>query len=206
MWARWNSTSPAPSIAAQTVRNLDEATEVMETVKLSLESVLPDNRHKHSHHHPVVSAGSDLRQFLSTTQSTLQQAQEKWKALFASGTPPTDLNNNFTASLSPANSRTNNSWGDDLQAKGDGITRIYVTNLNGLQLDKRGGKFDTVCRSLKEVQADVFCGQEHNVDTTKSSLRTILFDTANQHWERQRVLFGTSPIQFKKRRSNQAVQ
>ena len=60
----------------------------------------------------------------------------------------------------------------------------------------KGGKFDSVCRSLKEIQADVFCGQEHNVDTTQAKLRHIVFDTASQHWERHRLVIGTSPIPF----------
>ena len=79
------------------------------------------------------------------------------------------------------NSRDNNPWGDSLSDKQPDTTRVYVINLNGLQLDERGGKFDTVCRALKEVQADVFCGQEHNVDVTQSPLRNIIFDTAKQH-------------------------
>ena len=84
-----------------------------------------------------------------------------------------------------------------LQDKPDATTRVYVTNLNGLQLDARGGKFDTVCRTIREIQADVFCAQEHNVDITQAPLRNILFDTAKQHWERHRLVIGTTPIPFK---------
>ncbi|KAI2505037.1 hypothetical protein MHU86_9393 [Fragilaria crotonensis] len=98
--------------------------------------------------------------------------------------------------LSMANSRDNNPWGDERQQKTAAITRVYAINLNGLQLDAKGGKFDSVCRSLKEIQADVFCGQEHNVDTTQASVRKIMFDTAHQHWERSRLVMGTSPIPF----------
>ena len=83
-----------------------------------------------------------------------------------------------------------------MAAKEEGVTRIYIANVNGLQLDSKGGKFDSICRSIKEVQADVFCGQEHNVDTTKASLRKIVFDTAGQHWARHRIAIGTSPIPF----------
>ena len=100
--------------------------------------------------------------------------------------------------LSEANVLTNEPWGDHIGAKSGEITRMYCINLNGITLDKRGGKFDTVCRCMKEVQADIFSGQEHKLDTTQSSVRTIIYDTARQHWERQRVVMGTTPIPFEK--------
>lgn len=49
---------------------------------------------------------------------------------------------------------------------------------------------------MKEVQADVICGQEHNLDTTQSCVRSIIFATTQQHWNRSRVIFGTTPIPF----------
>ena len=129
--------------------------------------------------------------------SSLTKAQTSWKKIFS--TEPSQPNSQAprTTSLNTFNSRENAAWGDELKEKQPDTTRIYVINLNGLQLDARGGKFDTVCRVLKEVQADVFCGQEHNVDVTQSPLRTIIFDTARQHWERHRVAIGTTPIPFK---------
>jgi hypothetical protein len=134
----------------------------------------------------------------ATIQTTLQRAQVQWRrlmqrpevTLMESHPTPTET------TLSINNSRVNNPWGDVRGKKGDNITRIYAINLNGLQLDDKGGKFDSVCRSVKEIQADVFCGQEHNVDTTQAKLRHILFDTASQHWERNRLVIGTSPIPF----------
>jgi hypothetical protein len=71
-------------------------------------------------------------------------------------------------------------------------------NVNGLNIDRRGGQFDTLCRMLKEVQADVYCGQEHNLDTTQPNIRKILYDTAAQHWDRIRLVLGTTPITFVK--------
>ena len=100
--------------------------------------------------------------------------------------------------LSNTNALSNEPWGDQIGAKTEDITRMYCINLNGITLDKRGGKFDTVCRCMKEVQADIFSGQEHKLDTTQSNVRTIIYDTARQHWERQRVVMGTTPIPFEK--------
>ena len=130
--------------------------------------------------------------------SALTAAQSTWKKIFNN---TTDTHHHLapirSTALNKQNSTENIPWGDVLCEKQPETTRIYVVNLNGLQLDARGGKFDTVCRVLKEVQADVFCGQEHNVDVTQAPLRTILFDTAHQHWERHRLAIGTTPIQFK---------
>ena len=85
--------------------------------------------------------------------------------------------------LSDANVLSNEPWGDQIGAKSENITRMYCNNINGITLDKRGGKFDTVCRFMKEVQADIFSGQEHKLDTTQSNVRTIIYDTARQHWQ-----------------------
>jgi hypothetical protein len=46
------------------------------------------------------------------------------------------------------------------------------------------------------VQADVLCGQEHNLDSDKTQVRSILFHTIQQHWTRSKIMFGTTPIAF----------
>ena len=48
------------------------------------------------------------------------------------------------------------------------MLRVYAVNVNGFTLDRRGGQFDTYCTMLQEVQADVACGQEHNLDSIQS--------------------------------------
>ena len=94
------------------------------------------------------------------------------------------------------NNRTNAPWGDPLAPKENNITRIYSLNLNGLALDRRGGQFDTLCRIAREVQADIVCCQEHNVDTTNSTVKSILYQTSTQHWRRSRLQFGTTNVTF----------
>jgi hypothetical protein len=83
-----------------------------------------------------------------------------------------------------------------LEEKGDHVTRIYSLNVNGLSIDRRGGRFDDLCKVGKEVQADIICYQEHNLDTTRSHVRSVLYDTAQQYWSRTRLVFGTTPIPF----------
>ncbi len=130
--------------------------------------------------------------------NALQRAQAQWRSLLSRPDPPTveDAPQRGVTTLSIENSRQNNPWGDECQGKENNITRVNAINLNGLQLDAKGGKFDSVCRSIKDLQVDVLCGQEDNVDTTQLSVRNILFVTAHQHWERNRLQIGTSPIPF----------
>ena len=70
-------------------------------------------------------------------------------------------------------------------------------NVNGLTLDRRGGRYDTLCETFKENQADIFCGQEHNLDSNQTTVRSILFNTSRKHWRRSRTLVATTPIDFK---------
>ena len=134
----------------------------------------------------VVQGSTAMSDVIDFTTSALQRAQNQWKVLFSGegGKSKAVTPERRSTSLSTENSRCNQPWGDDLLEKQSSITRIYVANVNGIPLDAQGGQFDTVCRVLKEIQADVFCGQEHNIDTTQAPLRKILYDTASQHWER----------------------
>ena len=50
---------------------------------------------------------------------------------------------------------------------------------------------------MREVQADILCGQEHNLDTVQSTVRSILYDTTKQHWKRSRINFSNTPVAFK---------
>ena len=85
------------------------------------------------------------------------------------------------AYLSNENLATNQLWGDELEEKADGIFRVYGQSVNGLTLDRRGGQFDSLCRVIKEVQADVMCGQEHQLDTVQHQVKSILYQTCRQH-------------------------
>lgn len=103
---------------------------------------------------------------------------------------------NRPINLSLENQRDNEAWGDRLQEKPTGITRLYALNLNGLSLDQRGGQFDDLCKIGKEVQADFICCQEPNVDAVQPRVRTILYQTARQHWNRSKLSVGTTPTPF----------
>ena len=132
----------------------------------------------------------------------LEQSQVQWKNLFSRPDALIGENTNRggahqrAAALTRANLKANDPWGDQLQAKPPTVTRVYSQNVNGLSMDRRGGQFDDVCTMHKEIEADVFCGQEHNLDTTQMHIRSYIQDAARQHWDRSRVIFGTTPIPF----------
>ena len=90
--------------------------------------------------------------------------------------------------------RTNTSWGDILREKAKNTFRLYCQNVNGFTLDRRGGQFGELCKVLKEIQADVYCGQEHNLDVQQPHVKSILYESIQQHWHRSRLMAGTTPL------------
>ena len=134
----------------------------------------------------------------SNRETRLRAAQEEWRGLLSGNSSNLAQRpaSRRRIVLTTENQLTNNPWGDPLQAKLEGITRIFSLNANGLSLDQREGQYDELCKVAKEVQADVLCCQEHNLDTTQSSVRRILYDTTRQHWSRSRVQFSSTPIPF----------
>ena len=126
----------------------------------------------------------------------LQLAQAEWKKMFNSGGETFQRGITQEPALTETNSETNGPWGDELSEKSEGVFRVYAQNVNGFRLNGSEGNFDSFCEVLKEVQANVICGQEHNLDTTQSCVRSIVLATAQQHWNRSRVIFGTTPIPF----------
>ncbi len=128
-----------------------------------------------------------------TPEQKLVIAAAEWKKMLSKNKETIAVRQ--SSSLT-SNNRENNPWGDELIEKGENVTRVYSLNVNGLSLDKRGGRFDDLCKVAKEVQTDILCCQEHNLDTTKHHVRSILYDTARHHWNRSRLISGTTPISF----------
>ncbi len=127
----------------------------------------------------------------------LHTAQVEWNNLFTSRSVRNEgVGANRSIVLTEINRRSNYPWGDQLVDKDGTTTRVYALNVNGFTLDRRGGQFDEFCKVAKETQADIVCCQEHNLDTTQTQVRSILYDTLRQHWSRTRITMGTSPIPF----------
>ena len=140
---------------------------------------------------PNVIEPSDIQGNQAMTK--LHIAQTEWKKLL-DGSGGEDARQPL---LPVTEAMQNTFWGDPCEAKAGHLFRLYVQNVNGLPLDRRGGQFDTLCQVIKETQADVFLGQEHNLDSTQPPVRNILQETSKQHWERYRLNIATTPIPFR---------
>jgi exonuclease III len=157
------------------------------------------NRHRHPEEaanqvQPQADANFEVQDHNGGSQalSTLTVAQHEWRKVL-DGMRSTDIRRPL---MHLNDAAANLYWGDECLRKEGNIFRLYAQNVNGIPLDRRGGQFDTLCQVLKEAQADVFLGQEHNLDSTQYQVRSILHDTSKQHWERYRLNIATTPIQF----------
>jgi exonuclease III len=83
-----------------------------------------------------------------------------------------------------------------LTEKSHNLTRIYSQNVNGIQLEDDGGQFKEICTIHQEVQADITCIQEHNLDTTQYKVTKIIRETAQKHCQRARTNIASSPVHF----------
>ena len=145
----------------------------------------------------------------------LHQASLAWSRLFQNTNPrkqPTrttsEINNanhnhtprshhmQQTITITQDNLSKNISWGDEIQEKSTNIIRIYAQNLNGVKIQSDGGQYKEICEMVKEVKADIFCFQEHNLDTTQYRIRKTLHDTTTKQWQRARLTIASSPIPF----------
>jgi hypothetical protein len=102
----------------------------------------------------------------------LQQAQRMWQHIFSGDRPSESTASSMRRPiiLSRRNARTNNHWGDPLLQKPEGCTRIYAANVNGLQIDQRGGQYDDICKTTKEVDADIFCESGYDSALSQTDL------------------------------------
>jgi exonuclease III len=136
-----------------------------------------------------------LRSSQLTPVQRLNIAKAEWSKLFHSN-PSQHKSMHRSLFLTHENESMNTPWGDPIREKESDITRIYALNLNGIALDRRGGQFDLLCKIATELQVDVLCGQELNVDTSQSVVRSILYNSAKAYWKRFRLLTGSTNMQF----------
>ena len=139
---------------------------------------------------PAVLPNQDEDQ--NPVMATLLIAQHEWRKVLDGSTGLT-----IGRPILPVEQAISNTyWGDECQEKDCNVFRLYAQNVNGISLDRRGGQFDMLCQAMKEAQADMFLGQEHNLDSTQYQVKSILHDTSKQHWQRYRLTIATTPITF----------
>ncbi len=112
-------------------------------------------------------------------------------------TPQEQTNSTLSIIQPPPHSMKDNvTWGDKIIEKRPQITRIYSQNVNGIRFEKDGGQFNELCKVHQEVQADVLCIQEHNLDTTQYIVKQTLQQVCHKTWQRARLNLASSPIPF----------
>ena len=89
-----------------------------------------------------------------TRDQRLLIAQTEWKKLLSQRSIQNRTYDTRQQIFSAENQRENNYWGDSLGEKGNNVTRVYSLNVNGLSIDRRGGRFGELCKVAQEVQAD----------------------------------------------------
>jgi hypothetical protein len=72
-------------------------------------------------------------------RATLTIAQHEWRKVL-DGTKGHEVRRPI---LPTTDAISNSEWGDKCGAKEGNVFRIYVQNVNGLTLDRRGGQYDT---------------------------------------------------------------
>ena len=71
-------------------------------------------------------------------------------------------------------------------------TRVYIQNLNGLNLDRNGGKWPYICEVLSTIQADVACFTELNTEVNDFTIRQQMERTCRRHFQHNAFIMSTS--------------
>ena len=88
-----------------------------------------------------------------------------------------------TSELNQDNNLNNTSdkyMGNEIEAKEDGVFRIYGCNPNGINLDINGGDYNELLEEMDRFQADTFCLYETNLDTTKTRVKTLIYENTQK--------------------------
>ena len=135
----------------------------------------------------------------ATPPTYLEMARDAWTAIFDGNQAHDEaetqaLPTEAEVVLTADNLLNNHPIGDVLGEKLDEHTRLYFNNFNGFQLDGQGGKFEAICKETLNIQADLMCGAEHNLDTIKSYVRNTLYATAKRTLEHHQLAIASSDL------------
>ena len=87
----------------------------------------------------------------------------------------------------------NEAHGDILaEIPSENTTRIYVQNLNGLNWDQHGGKWQYICEVMEGLQVDIACFSETNTDTNRYSIRKTMERICQLHFPHNHLIMATS--------------
>ena len=67
------------------------------------------------------------------------------------------------------------------EQKQDHILRIYIQNINGIQIEKNGGELNTIATKMCRISADVIALIETNVENTNFTVNDIIHKTLRKY-------------------------
>jgi hypothetical protein len=74
-------------------------------------------------------------------------------------------------------------------------TRLFFQNVNGLQLDQKGGKLREISVQMNEMEVDYVGVSEPNINTRSSTVRELCHQTLKDTTDRYKMVLGSSAIQ-----------
>ena len=90
-------------------------------------------------------------------------------------------------------SSQNEAYGEIMsEHSGEGTTRLYVQNVNGLNWDKEGGKWPYICEVIEGLQIDIACFSEINTDTNQYTIRRAMENICQRHFPKSRLISSVS--------------
>lgn len=84
--------------------------------------------------------------------------------------------------------------GDVLTRREDAITRLVFGNVNGLQLGDGGHRWDSICKDLQAMEADIVGLAEINMDDTKFEANQVLHTVMKKNFEHYSAVTSSSSI------------
>ena len=67
------------------------------------------------------------------------------------------------------------------EQKPDHILRIYIQNINGIQIDNNGGELNTIATEMCRIRADIIALIETNVDNTNFTIKDTIHKTLRKY-------------------------
>jgi hypothetical protein len=90
---------------------------------------------------------------------------------------------------------TNEFAGDPLTKRDDDITRLVFGNVNGLQLSDDGHRWDSICKDIQAMEADLVGLAETNIDDTQFEVNQTIHRVMKKNFHHYSVATSSSSIQ-----------
>jgi hypothetical protein len=108
---------------------------------------------------------------------------------------PETINPSLTQSSSNENMLSNDLIGVPIsEEKHSDSIRLYFGNPNGITLNDSGGDLREYLEQMQQIEIDLIGLSEHNLDTHKPKVKSIIYDTCRNIYNHSKVAFSSSSI------------